>query len=129
MVLFAVCLANDGYYIAGPEPRAWAPAWGLLLVGWIGVFYGIVAWVANPALFFAWRLFYLRRYRAATIVALMAAALMLSFLLIKSVVSSEAPTYSKVIGYGPGYWIWVSSAGALVLGSILEAIHGRTVAN
>ena len=34
-VLFALCLPNDGYYIEGPDPRAWSAAWGLLLlVGW-----------------------------------------------------------------------------------------------
>jgi hypothetical protein len=120
VALFAVCLANDGYYIAGPNPRAWAPARGLLLVGWIGIFYGTVAWVANPALFVAWLMFYLRRYKRATIFALLAMAFMLSFLLTKTVVSSEAPTYSKVIGYGPGYWLWVSSALALLVGSILQ---------
>jgi hypothetical protein len=120
MALFAVCLAKDGYYIAGPNPRAWAPAWGLLLAGWLGVFYGTFAWVANPALFFAWLTFYLRRYQLATTFALIATLFMLSFLLTKTVVSSEAPTYSKVIGYGAGYWLWVGSALALLVGSILQ---------
>ena len=54
VALFAVCLVNDGYYIDGPDPRAWAPAWGLLLFGWVGVFTGTVAWFANPVLFLAW---------------------------------------------------------------------------
>lgn len=48
--LFVLCLANDGYYIEGSNPRAWAAAWGLLLVGWIGMFSGTLAWLANPAL-------------------------------------------------------------------------------
>jgi hypothetical protein len=120
IVLFAVCLANDGYFIAGPNPRAWASAWGLLLVGWMGVLYGTVAWIANPVLFFAWLMFYLRRYQRATLFALTATVLMLSFLLTRTIVSSEAPTYSKVIGYGSGYWLWVGSALALLVGSILE---------
>lgn len=32
MGLFTLCLFNDGYYISGQNPRAWAPAWGILLV-------------------------------------------------------------------------------------------------
>jgi hypothetical protein len=35
---------------------------------------------------------------------------MLSFLAHKSIVSSEAPTYSIITGYGLGYWLWLSSA-------------------
>jgi hypothetical protein len=123
IVLFAVCLANDGYYIAGPNPRAWAPAWGLLLVGWMGVFLsGPVAWFANPALVVAWCMFYFGRYGRATLFALIAAALMLSFLLSKTVVSSESTSESKVIGYGTGYWLWIASALVLLIGSILQWI-------
>jgi hypothetical protein len=93
-----------------------------LLFGWIGVLSGTVAWLANPALLFAWLMFLMGRYQGAAISALIATALMLSFLLTKTVISSEAPTFSKVIGYGPGYWLWLASALALVIGSILEAL-------
>jgi len=122
IALFALCLANDGYYIEGPDPRAWAPAWGLLLFGWIGLFSGTIAWLANPALLTAWVMFYFGRYRRSAAFALIAAALMVSFLFAKTVVSSEAPTYSKVTGYGLGYWLWVASAFVLLIGAIRTSL-------
>src|ERR1700722_1713982 len=94
VTLFTVCLLNDGYYIDGPDPRAWAPAWGLLVFGWVGLFTGTVALLANPVMFFGWIMFHSRRYRAAALFATMAAVLILSFLLAKTVVSGESPTYS-----------------------------------
>ena len=125
IALFAVCLVNDGYYIDGPDPRAWAPSWGLLLFGWIGIFSGTVAWLANPVMFLAWIKFFSGRYRTATLFAAIAAALILSFLLTKTVVSSETPTYSKVVGYGVGYWFWLASAVALLIGSLLEWVRSK----
>lgn len=125
IALFAICLANDGYYISGQNPRAWAPAWGLLLVGWVALFDGTITWIANPTLFIAWILFYRRRYRRAAAFAAIATGLMLSFLLTKTIISSEATTHARVIGYGPGYWLWVASALALLVGSLLEW-HGES---
>jgi len=49
--------------------------------------------------------------------SLIAAALISSFLFAKTVVSSESPTYSKVIGYGLGYWLWLGSALVLLIGA------------
>jgi hypothetical protein len=124
IALFVLCLSCDGYYIEGQNPRAWAPSWGLLLIGWSGLFYGTFSWLANPALFAAWFMFYRRRYWRATICGLIAAVLMLSFLLTKTIVSSEAPTYSRVIGHGIGYWLWVASAFVLLSASIAASISG-----
>jgi hypothetical protein len=125
IALFAVCLANDGYYIDGPDPRAWASAWGLLFFGWVGVLSGTVAWLANPVMFLAWIMFHSRHYRAATLFAVIAVVLILSFLLTKTVVSSESPTYSKVVGYGLGYWFWLASAVALLIGSLIESVRSK----
>jgi hypothetical protein len=122
LALFALCLVNDGYYIAGPNPRAWAPAWGLLLVGWLGLFSGTIAWLANPALLTAWVMFYRRKYRRSAAFALIAAALMASFLFAKTVISSESTSNSKVTGYGLGYWLWLSSAFVLLIGAILSSL-------
>jgi hypothetical protein len=125
VTLFALSLANDGYYLDRPDPRAWAPGWGLLLVGWIGVFSGTIAWLANPAMLTAWILFYYERYRRSAAFALIAAALMLSFLFTRSVIDSEAPTFSRVTGYGLGYWLWLASALGLLGGSILGMLSAR----
>jgi hypothetical protein len=54
VVLYVLCLTQEGYYIDGPDPKAWSPAYGLLIFGWIGLFAGVFAWLANPLLFASW---------------------------------------------------------------------------
>jgi hypothetical protein len=53
LVLFVVCLTQDGFYIEGPNPRAWASALYLFLLGWLGLLSGTIAWFANPLLWIA----------------------------------------------------------------------------
>ena len=62
VVLLVVCLTQDGFYIEGPNPRAWASGFYLFLLGWLGLLSGTIAWFANPLLISAWVLFWLRRY-------------------------------------------------------------------
>jgi hypothetical protein len=122
VALFLLALTQDGYYIEGSNPRAWAPAWGLLLIGWLGLFYGVFAWVANPLMAAGWLLCGLKKYRAGGALAAMAMLFMLSFLLHSTVISSEAPTYSRISGYGPGYWLWIASAATLLLANAAAMI-------
>jgi len=122
VVLFAVCLTQDGFYIEGANPRAWASALYLFLIGWLGLLSGTIAWFANPLLIAAWVLFWLRRYWIA--LALGAAALFcaLSFLNVDTVVVSEAPTFAKVTGFGLGYWLWITSMIVITAGSGLALL-------
>jgi len=125
--LFLICLACDGYYVEGPNPRAWAPAIGLLLLGWIGLLYGTFAWLGNPLILIAAVMFWRRRYRWAIAFSAVALMLMLSFLLVRTVVSSEAPTFSRVTGYGLGYWLWIASASVLLGGSLWGSAVERSL--
>ncbi len=122
VALFLLAPTQDGYYIEGSNPRAWVPAWGLLLIGWLGLFYGVFAWVANPLMAAGWLLCWLKKYRAGGALAAMAMLFMLSFLLHSTVISSEAPTYSRISGYGPGYWLWIASAATLLLANAAAMI-------
>ena len=124
LILYVICLANDGYYIEGTNPRAWSAAWALLLLGWLALGTGVLAWLANPVLFLGWALFRYRRFKAAAACAAIALLLMISFLLADKVISSEAGTYSTITGYGLGYWLWVASSAAFLAGSILAVIRG-----
>ena len=114
ILLFGLCLFGDGYYIEGDRPRAWASAFGLLLVGWLGVGSGGAAWLANPCLLFGWIAFAMGRFHMSLFLSLSAVSLIISFLAVDRVIASEAPTFARVIGYGIGYWLWLSSAIALV---------------
>ena len=117
--LFLWALTQDGYYIEGSNPRAWAPAWVLLLLGWVGLFHGVFAWFANPLLALGWAFSFSGKYREGSWISGAAILFILSFLLHSTVISSEAPTYSKITGYGLGYWVWIASATALFLSNIL----------
>jgi len=121
IALFLLCLTQDGFYIEGAEPRAWASALYLLLLGWLGVLSGTIGWFANPLLFAAWVLYALRRYRTALGLGVAALFCALSFLNVDSVLTSEAPSFAKVTGIGPGYWLWVASMAAMTAGAALAA--------
>lgn len=122
LVTFAACLPQDGFYIDGPSPEAWSSSWGLLLIGWSGIFSGTVAWLANPALFCAWILLIARQPGFSLLSAVIALAHMLSFLLQQTVITSTLPTYSQITGYGTGYWLWVCSATLQGFGSAVAAM-------
>jgi hypothetical protein len=125
IVLYAASLLTDGFYVAGRAPRAWSPGWGELLLGWVSLFEGTLAWLANPALFLGWFAYRSRRPRMAMACSCAALLLMVSFVFVKSVVVSEAPTYARVTGYGMGYWLWISSALCLLLGSLASHFNDR----
>ena len=98
VALFVVCLTQDGFYIEGSNPRAWASALYLFLFGWLGLLSGTIAWFANPLLIAAWVLFWLRRYWIALALGVAALFCALSFLNVDTVVVSEAPTFAKITG-------------------------------
>lgn len=115
--LYALSLTQDAYYIAGDDPKAWASGWVLLLLGWIGAigFDAGLAWFANPLLFISWVMHFTKNELGSVKAGAVATAFALSFLLFDKVISSEAPTYSEIIGYGFGYWLWLSSCAIIGL--------------
>jgi len=40
---------------------------------------------------------------------------MVAFLFRHAMIASEAPTYEKIVGYGAGYWLWLTSAGLVIV--------------
>src|SRR5690606_25920983 len=94
----------------------------LLAVGWAGIGSGGTAWLANPCLLVAWATLW-KKPNLSLGFSLLAAVLMLGFLLVDDVISSSAPSYAKVTGYGWGYWLWLASAVALVAGNITVRMH------
>lgn len=127
--LFVASLFNDGYYIEGLNARAWAPAWGLLLIGWMGLAYGTFTWLGNPALIAAWMLFFNKKPTLSLLAAFIALVFMVSFLFQQTVVSSEAPSYSRIVGYGTGYWLWLTSGVLQVVGSAVAALQTKLQAS
>jgi len=53
---------------------------------------------------------------------------MVAFLFRHTIVASEAPTYAKIIGYGVGYWLWLTSAWLVIMSGatgLLKQRQGR----
>lgn len=109
VLLFVGCLMLPAYTMAPGRPEV-VYSYVELLIGWLGILYGIPEWLANPALLVAWGLILTRRYKAAMIAALCATLLAAGFLLREVIVASEAPTYASIVAYHWGYGLWVGSA-------------------
>lgn len=123
ILLFLVSLTQRTYRTAWPnEPEG--RCFVLLLIGWVGLFGGMVAWLANPALLVAW-IFTFSRYRRveAIVCALAALGFALSFLSVKEMDVDEAGHSAKIISYGLGYWLWIGSIVMACVGSMVAAFR------
>lgn len=128
-LLFVVCLALPAYTVAGPGRPQVVFGFLELLIGWLGIFYGIPEWLADPLLLVAWGLILARRYKAATIAAVCATLLAAGFLLREVIVNSEAPTYARIVAHHLGYWLWVGSAAVACLASAMAMRQSPRVAS
>jgi hypothetical protein len=117
-ILFAASLPLDGYYTGNSDKGS--PCYLLLLLGWLGVFDGIVAWFASPFLVFSWMFIWFRSLRFVSLgCILLAICLSLSFLLQPDVLKDEGGNRIDITGYGLGYWLWVASISVVVLGNLI----------
>jgi hypothetical protein len=126
-LIFAGCLPFDGYYIARDGLDKADPAWGLLLIGWLGIG-ETFAWFANPMLLLTWILVWLRHGRFAIVTAFLASAFSLSFLLSKQILCDEGGGRSPIIGYGAGYWLWIASIAVALISAGAAVIESPAVA-
>jgi hypothetical protein len=116
LALFAASLTRDGYY-TGDQRTPSGACIGLLLLGWLGIFDGVLAWLANPLLAAAWIVIWIRRPGfAACGLAGTALAFSLSFLLHQDLLINGAGHRSAITGYGAGYWLWIGSIATMVVG-------------
>lgn len=89
----------------------------------VGVIYtltllqGGLAWLANPLIFIVW-FNYSKRPKLSLVLSVLATICALSFLSVESLIINEAGHTKKVIGYGVGYWLWLSSCLILVIGNL-----------
>ena len=125
VIVFAASLTQNCYNIEAHNPELSSPGLYLLLIGPIGVMYGIFEWLANPVLFAAWVFSFAGKNKIALLLGIAASALMLAFLFRRTIVASEAPTYAKIIGYGAGYWLWLTSAGLVIMSGTIGLVKQR----
>jgi hypothetical protein len=123
VALFLGSLATECFYV---DRNGIADSYGigmmLLLIGWLGVLTAIPAWLANPALLMAWATLFVRQRLVAVVVAGLALGFSLSFLAQRDILVNEGGGKSAIVGYGPGYWLWIASIGVLLVGASLGMI-------
>lgn len=121
---FLVSLTQTCFYLVrGDRLLDWGgPGIALLLVGGFGLLDGVVAWLANPPLFLSWIILAIGSRRLSglgVIAAFVSFCLSLSFLLQVELVPDFANGgRGKIVGYGPGYWMWVGSIATALAGNI-----------
>ena len=125
VIVFAASLTQNCYNIEAHDPKTSSPGLYLLLLGPIGVLYGIFEWLANPVLLAAWVFSFAGKSKIALLLGIAASALILAFLFRHTIVASEAPTYAKIIGYGAGYWLWLTSAGLMIVSGAMGLVKQR----
>jgi hypothetical protein len=117
VLLFLASLSQNCYYTDGDTWGKGARGVELLLIGWSGVGVGVPAWLANPALVWAWIAAFVRPTRIAALVAAAGAAVLaLSFLRQQEIMVDEAGHLARITGYGAGYWLWVASTISALVG-------------
>jgi hypothetical protein len=117
IILFLASLFFPGFYVGYPS-QPWASIL-LLLTGWLGILDVHFSWFANP--FYVLALI-LRRSKRTTSLYLELISLLLatSFLLYRTIVVSEAPTYAPIAEYGWGYYLWILAIAVLFIGDLSE---------
>ena len=128
LLIFLIALSQPAFYIDRVDYDGWSSPIGLILVGWLPILAGegsAIAWLANPLIIVSWvSLFKMEKISFWTSLASIAFAL--SFLFVDEIMSSEAPTYSKVTEIKLGYWLWVSSMVTFSLGALYLAITKKS---
>lgn len=110
ILLYSVCLAFPAYSVEGPEGPRVVHSLLELAIGWLGIFYGIFDWLANPLLLLTWILLALRHYKRAVAAAFASTIFAAFFFARTTIVISEAPTYGRILSYHTGYWLWLASS-------------------
>lgn len=110
--LFVPCYYSPVYlssdHVATPKPEYGIAA---LLLGWIEVITeGYSAWLANPLWLLSLLLILGHADRwISVVISTVGFLFSLSFLFYNSVLVNEAGHKGEIIGYGIGYWLWLSS--------------------
>jgi len=101
--------------------------WGLLILGWIGIFYHCYVWIANPFLFLSWYCLVKNLPKISLFLSICSALFMLSFLSYDTILTRELPDqlYSSITGYRSGYWLWLLSGIMLIIGNVIIIFNIR----
>ena len=126
ILVFVACLLLPGFYVGDTQRENLGLS--LLLTGWLGLFAGHFAWLANP-LFLIAILRQNRKPGQAAVFALIGFLVALEFLVHKRIFIDEGGGTERITGVGWGYVLWLSSF-LVFFSSALEKIEAKkTIVN
>jgi hypothetical protein len=63
----------------------------------------------------AWVFSFAGMNKIALVLGIVASVLMLAFLFRHTIIADEAGNHKKIVGYGARYWLWLTSAGLVMV--------------
>lgn len=121
ILVFVACLLLPGFYVGDTQRENLGLS--LLLTGWLGLFAGHFAWLANP-LFLIAILRQNRKPGQAAVFALIGFLVALEFLVHKRILIDGGGGTERITGVGWGYVLWLSSF-LVFFSSALEKIEAK----
>jgi hypothetical protein len=117
--LYLTSLTQECYCTTNACGDNWSGA-SIMVLGAIGGIMSIagLTWYANPLLWLAWSLTN-KNPKKAFFFSLGAAVLAASFLLARKISDTQAGKSYDIIAYRPGYWLWLASMIATVVGTFI----------
>jgi len=91
-----------------------------------GAFARQVAWYANPFYFAALIALGMKKRYVAALFSCSALAIALATLSIKQIEKDEAGNMTAVAGYGPGFYLWLSSMLVVLVAAVIVIIKPET---
>jgi hypothetical protein len=115
--LYVASLPCNCFYVDGKGN--WAGC-GLVVLGFLTFLDNStnMIWCANPLVFLAWLLIFLRARWAAISIGAIALLTGIAFLSCTKILVSESGTLSKLTGLDIGYWLWLASLACAFSGAI-----------
>ncbi len=107
IVIFIISLTQNFYYSTSGDESSIV----FFLFGFIGLFWGVVSWFANPFLIYSW--IHIKNNERSTILSLFSLLLACLFMIYKKVGSSE------IVSYELGYWLWLLSICVTCFGNLV----------
>lgn len=103
-----------------------ADSLAVFLSGILGFYFSWagLTWLANPLLILSWITFK-KHTKWSTAASLFATIISLSFLFFTQIMDNEGGYMSQIISYRIGYWLWVMSPIAMLLGNLRQIYFGR----
>lgn len=111
-VALYVCALPLPAFHEAPQDVEVQYSYSLLMIGWMGILVGYVAWFANPVVWLSWVLLLRGKWFVATVSALVATVLISRFHATTQMSwpLCEHQCNPYITGWGSGYWLWLASA-------------------